>query len=193
MHEQVKTANNNNNRTQVAINMISATVSVWKCMCDLFSHLGWNFCCLPSMQRALHQLSGYGVPDRTSGCCQGHIWDTGCHSSTCCHCCALQGIFTRHHADRQPEEVSLDTLYLSWRHAHTQAISYFLITFIQRQQALFHWVHHAALQCFYSGPEWTKPIAGSRQELLYFKLTVKGRLRHTAASTTLRQPLHIIL
>ncbi len=62
----------------------------------------------PSMQRALHQLSRDGVLDRPSGSCQGHIWDTGCLFPSYCHHCAFQGVFTRHHVDRQPEEVSLD-------------------------------------------------------------------------------------
>ena len=89
-------------------------------MFPCFKPLLWHFllpdqdiCSLPSMQRTLHQLSGHGVPDRPSGCCQGHIWDTGCHLPSCCHRGALQGVFTRHHADRQPEEVSLDSTCLS--------------------------------------------------------------------------------
>lgn len=61
----------------------------------------------PSMQRSLHQLGGYGVADRPSGRRQGDSGDAGRSSATCCHRCALQSIVTRHHADRQPEEVSL--------------------------------------------------------------------------------------
>lgn len=63
---------------------------------------------LPSMQCALHQLCRDGVPDGPSGHRQGHIWDTGCSGATYCHRCALQGVLTGHHADRQPEEVSSD-------------------------------------------------------------------------------------
>lgn len=58
------------------------------------------------MQCALHQLGGDGVPDRPSGHRQGHLWDADGRVSTYGHRCALQGVITRHHADRQPEKVS---------------------------------------------------------------------------------------
>lgn len=67
----------------------------------------WDMFSFPSMQCALHQLGGHGVPDRPSGRRQGHIWDTGCRFSAHCHHRALQGVLAGHHADRQPEEVSL--------------------------------------------------------------------------------------
>lgn len=85
------------------INSILSTLSIW----NLVFHFDKVICSLPSMQRSLHKLSGDGVPDRPSGYCKSHFWDTGCRFSTYCHHCALQGVFTRRHADRQPEEVSL--------------------------------------------------------------------------------------
>lgn len=62
---------------------------------------------LPSMQCALHQLSGNGVLDGPASHRKGHLWDSDCCFSTCCHRCALQGVVTRHHTDRQPEEVRM--------------------------------------------------------------------------------------
>lgn len=65
---------------------------------DIFNHLS-RLIFLPSMQCALHQLCGDGVPDGPSGHRQGHIGDTGCSGATHCHSCALQGVLTGHHAD----------------------------------------------------------------------------------------------
>lgn len=83
-------------------NSILSTLSIR----NLVFHFNKIICSFPSMQRSLHKLSGDGIPDRPSGYCKSHFWDTGCCFSTYCHHCALQGVFTRCHADRQPEEVS---------------------------------------------------------------------------------------
>lgn len=72
--------------------------SAWKKKKNLF--------CSPSMQCALHQLGGDGVVDWASGHRQGHLWDADSRVPTYCHRCALQGVFARHHTDRQPEKVS---------------------------------------------------------------------------------------
>lgn len=71
-----------------------------------FSAWNKNLFCSPSMQCALHQLGGDGVLDWASGHRQGHLWDADSRVPTCCHRCALQGVFARHHTDRQPEKVS---------------------------------------------------------------------------------------